>query len=223
MPFAGVLGNHEGYDAVTEDKEVLNHENIGELFEKYYPYFYPNPNRFYRSFDYGPVHFVILDTWSYATSSESKQSIDTVQANWLKQNLRASTKPWKIVVLHTPIWECIQGFADLQNTITPILKAGGVHLVIQGHHHYYSRAETDGPYPGITYVTVGGGGAKLDAPAPCVQETNKVWPTIGIFGAFHFARFDISGDTLNATVIDSSTGLPIDSFTITNQNTGSRK
>ena len=217
LPFMGVLGNHEGYDANAngDQKNELNYENIGELFRKYYPYQYPKQNRFYHSFDYGPVHFVIIDTWSYQGASNTQQTIDTAQVNWLKQDLKASRKPWKIAMLHTPIWECLQGVAAMQDQLTPILKEGGVHLVLQGHHHYYSRAETEGPYAGMTYVTLGGGGAALGDEEVCVQETNKVWPTVAIWKTFHFARFDIAGDTLTGTVIDPS-GNTIDTFQVTN-------
>jgi hypothetical protein len=214
FPFMGVLGNHEGFDSYVAKAEVSNYQNTGELFRKYYPYIYPNNNRFYYSFDYGPIHFVIIDTWSYEGASDTQQAIDNAQANWLKQNLKASKKPWKIAMLHTPIWQCTQGIEALQTQLTPILKAGGVHLVFQGHHHYYSRAETEGPYTGMTFLTLGGGGAHIDAPEACVPETNKVWPPVAAF-TFHFARFDISGNVLTGTVIDSS-GNVIDTFQVTN-------
>ena len=216
FPLMGVLGNHEGYDACAMKETVSNFQNIGELFRKYYPYNYPNRGRFYYSFDYGPVHFVIIDTWSYPGSTEEKpQIIDNVQINWLKRDLQASRKPWKIAMLHTPIWECLKGVKAIQDQLTPILKQGGVHLVLQGHHHYYSRAETEGPYSGMTFVTLGGGGAKLDPEEACVGETNKKWPPIGIYKVFQFARFDISGGTLTGTAIDVD-GKVIDQFQITN-------
>ena len=214
LPFMGVLGNHEGYDAYAETKQmtVLNYQNMGELFRKYYPYHYPSRNRFYYSFDYGPIHFVIIDTWSYQGASNTQQTIDDIQANWLEQNLKASNKPWKIAMLHTPIWECLKGNEDMQNQLTPILKQGGVHLVLQGHHHYYSHAETEGEYAGMTYLTLGGGGAKLDPEVPCVSEANKKWPPFAAF-KFHFARFDISENTMTVTVIGVD-GAEIEQFQI---------
>jgi acid phosphatase type 7 len=219
LPFMGVLGNHEGYDAYAAQRTVMNYENIGELFRKYYPYRYPNNNRFYHSFDYGPVHFVIIDTWSYQGASNDNQTIDDVQANWLKRDLRASKKPWKIAMLHTPVWQCLRGNPAMQAQLTPILKDGGVHLVLQGHQHYYSRAETEGPYAGMTWLVLGGGGATINPEQACVPETNKTWPPVAAF-KFHFARFDVSGNTMTVTVIDKD-GTILDTFQITNQNTGS--
>jgi len=217
LPFMGVLGNHEGYDAHAEKNHIciLNYQNIGELFRKYYPYHYPNRNRFYYSFDYGPIHFVIIDTWSYQGAS-SKQTIDDVQANWLKRDLKASNKLWKIAMLHTPIWDCMKGNETMQAQLTPILKHGGVHLVLQGHRHYYSHAETEGEYAGMTYLTLGGGGAKLDPEMACVHENNKKWPPFAAF-KFHFARFDISENTMTVTVIGND-GAEIEQFQITNLN-----
>lgn len=226
LPFMGVLGNHEGYDAHAgiDHLCIMNYQNIGELFRKYYPYQYPHGNRFYYSFDYGPIHFVIIDTWSYPGSEQltspedddsvGEQTIDDIQAKWLRQDLAASRKPWKIAMLHTPIWDCLQGNETMQAQLTPILKAGGVHLVLQGHHHHYSHAETDGKYAGMTYLTLGGGGAKLTPEAPCVQEENKKWPPFAVFKKFHFARFDISGNTMTVTVIDKD-GAIIETFQIT--------
>jgi hypothetical protein len=214
LPLMGVLGNHEGYDAYVAKKTVLNYENMGELFRKYYPYQYPNNNRFYYSFDYGPVHFVVIDTWSYLGASSEQQSIDNVQANWLKRDLEASRKPWKIAMLHTPIWQCLQGLPAMQAQLTPILKDGGVQLVLQGHQHYYSHAETEAPYAGMTWLVLGGGGAPIIAEKECVQEANKIWSPFAAF-KFHFARFDVSGSTMAVTVIDND-GAIIETFQITN-------
>jgi hypothetical protein len=214
LPFMGVLGNHEGFDAYTVQSVVTNYQNIGELFRKYYPYRYPDKNHFYYSFDYGPVHFAVIDTWSYQGASSEQQTIDDVQANWLKRDLAASRKPWKIAMLHTPIWQCTRGVPAMQAQLTPLLKDGGVHLVLQGHQHYYSHAETEGPYEGMTYLTLGGGGARLNPEATCVREDNKKWPPFAA-SVFHFARFDISGNTLTATVIGTD-GTIIETFQITN-------
>jgi hypothetical protein len=214
FPFMGVVGNHEGFDAYAAPSEISNDQNIGELFRKYYPYRYPDKNHFYYSFDYGPVHFSIIDTWSYQGVPVDEQTIDNQQESWLKRDLKASKKPWKIVMLHTPIWQCSEGIPTMQAQLTPILKQGGVHLVLQGHHHYYSHAETEGEYAGMTYLTLGGGGAKLEPEKQCVSETNKKWPPFAAF-EFHFARFDISGDTITVTVIGTD-GSVIETFQVTN-------
>lgn len=171
---------------------------------------------------------MIIDTWSYQGSSRAPETLDedlendpqTIgegQEKWLKWDLKASRKPWKIAMLHTPIWDCVKGNQDMQNQLTPILKEGGVHLVLQGHLHHYSHAETEGEYAGMTYLTLGGGGAKLDPEKACVPETNKKWPPFAAFKLFHFARFDISGNTMTVTVIEKD-GKEIERFQIMNLN-----
>lgn len=203
----GVLGNHEGYDAYARRETVFNFQNLGELFRKYYPYKYANNKRFYHSFDYGPVHFVVIDTWSY-----KDQIIDTQQANWLQHDLKTSKKPWKVAMIHTPIWDCLAGNTAIQNQLTPILKAGGVQLVLQGHQHYYSHVT----YNDMTYLVLGGGGATLLDPATttCVEEANKT--IVKTAFVYHFARFDVLGDTMTVSVINSDGGAVEPPFTITN-------
>jgi acid phosphatase type 7 len=215
LPFMGVLGNHEAYDAYTVKQVTFNYQNIGELFRKYYPYRYPNKKHFNYSFDYGPIHFVIIDTWTYQGVPAQEQTIDKEQEDWLRRDLRASQKPWKIAMLHTPIWQCLEGIPTMQAQLTPILKDGGVHLVLQGHQHYYSHAETEGPYAGMTYLTLGGGGADLIAEKSCVAEANKTWPPKAVFEKYFFARFDISGDSMTVTV-KATDGTVIETFQITN-------
>ncbi|MBF0550487.1 MAG: metallophosphoesterase family protein [Deltaproteobacteria bacterium] len=210
LQMMGPLGNHEGYPGSSFHLDLVN---IGLLFYKYFPYsFYVQPIQhdrpvhFYYSFGYGPAHFAMLDTWSY-----SKGMPDSTQLSWLQQDL-TSSKPWKIVTLHTPIIDCCSSQPDLAAAVTPLLKAGGVQMVIQGHRHYYSRVTQNG----IVYLTLGGGGAKL-------TPANKILPdAIGI-EAFHYAKISLKDNTAAVSVrcqtgTDSNCphdGYEIDSFTIT--------
>ena len=72
-----------------------NHEGQGLLFGKYFPYPMYTSGRYYYSFDYGPVHFTVLDQYTTYTSGSA-------QYTWLENDLAASTKPWKIVINHYP-------------------------------------------------------------------------------------------------------------------------
>ena len=80
---------------------------------------------------------------------------------------------------------------------------------MQGHIHSYCRCLKDG----IQYVTLGGGGAPLDAGRGPVGTFD---PTIIQKDAFvfHYGKFVIAGDTLEATVVDKD-GNTIDSFSVT--------
>ncbi|MFC2155664.1 fibronectin type III domain-containing protein [Acidobacteriota bacterium] len=71
-----------------------NHESSGVLYQKYFPYPFESGTRYY-SYDYGPVHVVVLDQYmSYTPGS--------AQYTWLENDLAATTKPWKILVFHEP-------------------------------------------------------------------------------------------------------------------------
>ncbi|MDO8682970.1 MAG: metallophosphoesterase [Armatimonadota bacterium] len=105
----------------------------------------------YFSFDYGPAHFVVLDSMEW--NGNSYWSVGPTQLAWLEADLRASTKPWKIVLTHILIngvsvddrgW-CISNWQQVHN----LLRDTGVDLVLQGHRHVYNRYFKNG----ICYVT----------------------------------------------------------------------
>lgn len=167
VPMIGARGNHEG---------------AGGVYGKYFPY--PYVANYYWSFDYGPVHFVVLDEYASFTSGSA-------QYNWLVNDLASTTKPWKIVMGHQPGWGAgtHSNNATVQNTIHPVLKQYGVQMYLNGHNHNYARAVVEG----IQYVTSGGGGASLYVPNPSNPNIVKTDQS------FHYAEFDIAGSTLSMT------------------------
>ncbi len=100
----------------------------------------------------GPVEFFMLDTNSKAAWQH--------QLPWLKKALASSTAPWKVLVGHHPILS--SGFYGddpvAMARLGPWMRRYGVQLYINGHEHNYERSK---PIDGITYLTVGGGGAAL--------------------------------------------------------------
>ncbi|MBF0552378.1 MAG: metallophosphoesterase family protein [Deltaproteobacteria bacterium] len=201
LPMMGAVGNHEGYH---EGVSVVDTPNTGTMFRKYWPYkIYQTPSRYYYSFDYGPVHIAVLDTWSYPD-----QAVDAAQLIWLENDLKNSTKPWKVVATHTPLRDCQLNTPALQTAFIPILERNGVKLVVQGHAHYYSHVMVNG----ITYLTVGGGGAPLEPVTP--YDPNAVPYIIKAVSAYHFARMDIDGNTTTVTVIKND-GSVLDTVTVT--------
>ena len=206
LPVAGVLGNHEGYK-----KRGTDVADFGQNFRNYWPYpFYPaDRNAFYYSFDYGPVHFTVIDgndrVDSCRRTSNSCQETGlnatvaglkpgTTQYDWLAADLDAN-KPWKVVAIHNPLYAAtaardrFRDAPDLVAHLHGLFKEKGVKLVLQGHNHYYSRRVADG----ITYLTLGGGGAPLSGDT---SDSSK--------RIFHFGRFDVEGKNLIYRIIDSS-------------------
>jgi len=204
IPIAGTLGNHEGY----AEFRVTDYANFGQVFRGYWPYgFYPaDPQAFYYSFDYGPAHFAVIDV-NDRVGGNAETGLNTTvaglspgtrQFDWLAADLDSS-KPWKIVIMHNPVYtaspprERFKANPQLARNLHDLFKQKGVRVVIQGHNHYYARRVMDG----ITYLTLGGGGAPMYNPI-------AVGPHEKAVKILHFARFDISGKTLTLQVIDDS-------------------
>lgn len=99
----------------------------------------------YFSFDYGQVHFVLLD------SQASDLHHDGQMANWLKKDLEASKQTWNVVVFHHPPYSKGTHHSDspddsdgrlhqVREQIVPILEQHDVDLVLSGHSHMYERS-----------------------------------------------------------------------------------
>lgn len=176
VPFYPVLGNH---DYNTDDGAPFRQvfalpDNSG-----------PQGRDRYYSFDWGPVHFVAVDT----------EQIGPTQEEWFK-DLAQSDAPWKIVFLHrSPYASGPHGSSkDVRAAFSPIFEAHGVQLVLAGHDHDYERSK---PMNGVTYVVTGGGG----------RGTRPV--TMSTFTAFsqevlHFVHVKVAGDTLRLYAIDAT-------------------
>ena len=187
MPINGCVGNHD-----------MN-LNYGAVYEKYYPYPY-EPGGRYWSFDYGPVHFAIVDQYtSYSAGSP--------QLLWLDADLATSDKLWKVIILHEPGWSAgpHPDNTGVQQYIQPLCLAHGVDIVFGGHNHNYARCVVDG----VQHVTTGGGGA----PVGTVNlDTNPY--IVYAESNLEFCEIEIQGDTLYFTArrLDLSV---IDSFSKT--------
>jgi len=176
-----------------------NHEYSGVLYQKYWPFPFV-ANRYY-SFDYGPIHVVILDQYVTYTPGSA-------QYTWLENDLASTAKPWKFIVLHEPGWSAggHSNNSTVQNNIHPLCLQYSVKVVFAGHNHYYSRCEVDG----IHHVTTGGGGAPLYAPSSSAAYL------VASAEIQHFCELDIQGDQLNFVARDWN-GTVIDSFTTSNE------
>ena len=144
---------------------IGNHEEDGTNYLRYLHL--PGRER-YDSYDMGPVHVLALD-YHYEKSNDE-------QFTFAQQDLMSSQAPWKVVMLHYPVFN-IGGHGTtwgLTNYL-PLFHEAKVDLVIGGHSHLYERfrpvAAASGPdsWP-ITYITTGGGGAPLavDHPHPAL-------------------------------------------------------
>ncbi len=197
--FAPTLTNIRTELANISDLSVMgNHEGSGGLFVRYFPM--PFVAGRYWSFDYGPMHVIMMDQYtSYGSGS--------AEYNWLKSDLAGTSKKWKVIVLHEPGWSANGGHADnttIQSVYEPLFEQYNVALVLGGHNHYYARAMVNG----IPELTVGTGGAPLYTPASGQANIVKTYEGYG------YAKFSISGSTLTGWFISAS-GSTIDTFSVT--------
>ncbi len=129
-PFMPATGNHEATNDTSGKYETYKHLTFD----------YPEPNSkrsygVYYSFDYGDVHFVVLNT-CYGDGVRTP-NVDTEQKAWLEEDLANSAKKWKIVMMHVPM-------VSYKNiTMAPlnrIFNENGVDLVLQADEHVYLRS-----------------------------------------------------------------------------------
>ncbi len=203
FPVTAAVGNHEFRD---KGDNACGKTNNADIFRKYWPsslYHLDAGNmNYYYSFDYGPVHFVVMDTY---TASYKKGS---TQYEWIEKELRETNKLWKVVGIHVPFYNASGSNAgagcsienvgkELHKEIKPLLEKYGVQLVLQGHQHYYSRSTIKK----ITYLVVGGGGAPLESPKLIRLPLDSV--PRGKYGHIHqFARIEASASEMKVSIIE---------------------
>lgn len=141
IPVVPLLGNHETYD---KDWKVRMPEAYLHLFalpridrEKY-------QNQFY-SFDYGDVHFVVLNTQSQELA-DFEPSLDEDEVAWFKEDMAKTTKRWKVVLMHKdPLQYGFanrpepreEGFSPEGRLWMPLFDQYGVDAVLSAHLHTY--------------------------------------------------------------------------------------
>ncbi|MDQ7827118.1 MAG: metallophosphoesterase [Candidatus Eremiobacteraeota bacterium] len=205
VPVAGCEGNHEGYPAPPGT--LLDYQYTGQLFGALWAYPFIggaaqqstyNLGPYYYSFDYGPIHFTVLDSFTDPALDPAQVYMKSDQLTWLSSDLAGTSKKWKIVFLHIPPYCNKQLSTDdfgteqtnIQSKVVPILQANGVKLVLAGHQHHYARNEKDG----IRYLTLGGAGASLSSAT--ITEPSCVYAK----EIYHYARIEIKGNTLKTTI-----------------------
>jgi len=119
------------------------------------------------SFDYGPVHFVMLD--SQQQEQKEYGDILDVQKSWLEADLAASTATWKLVFFHKPPYGVmeIRPNDNIKAAFCPIIEKYHADLVFNAHDHGITRtypikngALMEKPSQGTIYHIVGQSGGK---------------------------------------------------------------
>ncbi len=96
------------------------------------------------SFDAGPAHFIVLNSnYCYQSISEFQKEL-----TWLENDVKESQKPWKIVLMHKPIYSGSYHVYEsdtrfLRQYLVPALARLGIDAVLGGHDHVYTRGFVD--------------------------------------------------------------------------------
>ena len=171
----------------------------------------------YYSFDYGNVHFVILDSLPFAhihqsgfwpkpgyPGSRSALKGAEAQMKWLEKDLKSADAKWTFVFFHHPVYiSADEGGTQesLKQRVVPILEKFDVDIVFTGHWHFYERTHPmkDGKIDqeeGILYVTTGGAGGGLERPSPAKGRDF----TAKLHRRYHYCRVEIDGGRFDMKV-----------------------
>jgi hypothetical protein len=193
----------------------------------------------YYSFDYGNIHFIVLDSF------DTDRSPNGAMLTWLQNDLAATTQQWIIAYWHHPPYskgshdsDTEAELRDMRENALPILEAGGVDLVLSGHSHSYERSFLINGHYGLSStftasMQINGGDGRSDGDGayqkPALQPTphaGTVYTVAGASGKIsggplnHPAMFvsfntlgsivlDVDGDRLDALYLDN-TGAVLD-------------
>ena len=236
------LGNHDGHaaDSTTESGpyyDIFSLPRNGEAGGA------PSGTEAYYSFDYGNIHFIVLDSY------ETDRSPDGAMMTWLEADLTANDKEWVIAFWHHPPYskgtrdsDTEERSIELRQNAVPLLERYGVDLVLAAHSHSYERSHLiDGHYglsetftdamkksPGDGSAT--GDGAYQKPATVAAPHAGTVYVVAGSSGKRKSGPFDhpamaVSMATLGSMVLDvngsrldamflDSLGNILDDFTI---------
>ncbi len=142
MPAAG---NHEekGTDAIINNFVLPNAPQQNTEEGVYY------------SFDYNNAHFMVLNS----NNLNSKKGLSDDQINWLKKDAAASSKQWKIVMLHKAVYSNGSHYDDkdvvaIRSQLATLMPQLGIDVVLQGHDHVYLRTDALNKNRAVKYDTV---------------------------------------------------------------------
>ncbi len=156
-PFYSVIGNHD----------TPNCKPCLEAYRRYLPLPEQNDQTYY-SFNYGSVHFVVLN--SEQRAGTVMQQMSDHQWQWLQTDLANNRQPITFVFMHQAIIRTsnIHGPypANDREKLHQLFRKHNVLAVFQGHAHYYDFYELDN----IAYIISGGAGSPLYD-----QPYNPLW------------------------------------------------
>lgn len=161
----------------------------------------------YYSFDYGNVHFIVLE--SYITDRSTSGAMYT----WCESDIQNTTQDWIVCLWHHPPYTKGSHDSDIEPNLfqmrqnfLPMLEDNGVDLVMCGHSHSYERSRFLNGHYGLSFSfdaadhTVGATGnlsGKEDLSETYVKSTNGVQAGEGAVYITAGSSGKTSGGSLN--------------------------
>lgn len=134
------FGNHDGYSA-DSGSQTGPYYNIFTLPTNGESGGMESGTEAYYSFDYGNIHFIVLDSY------ESNRSIGGSMYNWALSDIVNTTQKWIVAFWHHPPYskgshdsDTEGGMVEMRVNFLPMLENNGVDLVLSGHSHSYERS-----------------------------------------------------------------------------------
>ena len=170
------------------------------------------------SFDYGDVHFSMLDSQEGEERTFIPAMLD-LQKTWLENDLQSTHKKWKIVCFHRPPYNNKEHGANenIRRAFVPILDKYHADVVFTGHDHVYGHTYpllgdevVDSPDKGTIYVASGRSGTKTYR-----DVSNKGWNQFfyNPIDEPNYITVEVRGDSLTVKAFKQS-GILIDDWTI---------
>lgn len=177
IPFMSIPGNHENWSANNKAWVYNPESNSG--------------TQDYYSFDYGDIHFLMLN-------NSVAYTVGSAQYNFALTDLTNTNRRWKIVVFHEPAF-AYGGHGSnttMQSWYTNVFIPKGVDIVINGHNHFYQHCLVNG----LHNFVIGGGGAPLYTPSTGTYAVKSSQ-------SYCYGMFDETPNSLKLTVLSNTNSI----------------
>ncbi|MDQ0202574.1 purple acid phosphatase family protein [Pectinatus haikarae] len=141
IPAAPIMGNHETYNLEWKVRMPAAYLQLFSLPGVASPQY---QNQYY-SFDYGNVHFTVLNT-QIAELAQFQPDLLEDELAWLKSDMADTKQKWKVILMHKDVLQYgfqkrpeprQEGFSDEGKVFMPLFDQYNVDVVLTGHLHTY--------------------------------------------------------------------------------------